>query len=210
MGTLFRIPRVTAELKCSLETTHNKGINVVFYSERNDIRELHQQTVQLEVVSVPVPPDYINYLKAQPQARSARALPAASGGGPLPMSEPGEPGEDGGPLPLSSSEPEGPLPAKLPPELPKLAPPEAEAAGAAGWLTQCLADASARQQARALIKKLDRQERRKSGCRRSPVSRLLLPAWSRALIFQDGPNACFILLAVTAKRPRLLLWQLLL
>ena len=72
MGAMFRIPRVTAELKCSFETDHEKKFNVILYSERTDVRDFHQQTVQLEVVSVPVPPDYLNYLAAHPAATAGR------------------------------------------------------------------------------------------------------------------------------------------
>ena len=46
-ASLFRIPRVSAELKCSLETTKGKSLNLIFYSDRNDVRELHQQTIQI-------------------------------------------------------------------------------------------------------------------------------------------------------------------
>ena len=70
MATMFRIPRINAELKCSIETDNEKKLNLVFYSDRNDVRELHQQTVQLEVVSVPAPADYINYLRATSAPKS--------------------------------------------------------------------------------------------------------------------------------------------
>lgn len=72
-ASMFRIPRVTAELKCSIETNRDKKLNLVFYSDRTDVKELHQQTISLEVVAVPVPPDYLNQLRA----RAYSAAPAS-------------------------------------------------------------------------------------------------------------------------------------
>lgn len=72
-ASMFRIPRVTAELKCSLETSRDKKLNLVFYSDRTDVKELHQQTISLEVVAVPVPPDYLNQLRARAAASGTEA-----------------------------------------------------------------------------------------------------------------------------------------
>jgi hypothetical protein len=221
LGTIYRIPRVTAELKCSLAMDHEKGFNVVFYSERSDVRELHQQTVQLEVVSVPVPPDYINYLRTQPAAQSLSPAPAPGtsepqvfsdpgagpgpadeGEGPLPLSEPAEEIPDKVASPPAARRPGSPPPLHFPPGLPPLG---------SDWLQPALADWVEREQLRALLEKLDAQQRKESGRRRSPVSKLLLPSWARAIVLTDRHNARFILLAlVHKKRPRLLLWQLVL
>lgn len=65
IATVFRIPKVTAELKCSLEQSSEKKLNLILYSDRKDVRELHQQTVHLELVSVPAPPEYLSAIAAQ-------------------------------------------------------------------------------------------------------------------------------------------------
>lgn len=226
LGTIYRIPRVTAELKCSLSMDHEKGFNVVFYSERSDVRDFHQQTVQLEVVSVPVPPDYINYLRSQPAAHSLPRAPdpdtsepkifsepergPGSGDdseGPLPLSEPAEEIPDKVAIPPAGRRPGSPPPLHFPPGPP--GPPGLNPLGF-DWLQPALADWVEREQVRALLEKLDAKQRQESGRRRSPVSKLLLPSWPRAIVLTDGHNARFILLALVHKRPRLLLWQLVL
>lgn len=75
-ASMFRIPRVTAELKCSIETSRDKKLNLVFYSDRSDVKELHQQTISLEVVAVPVPPDYLNQLRARAASSGTEAPPS--------------------------------------------------------------------------------------------------------------------------------------
>lgn len=207
LGTIYRIPRVTAELKCSMSMDHERGFNVVFYSERNDVRDLHQQTVQLEVVSVPVPPDYLNYLRSQPAAQSP---PAATGmGEPQVLSEPGSGSqpedESEGPLPLSEPSDEIPTSAQRPPADRRHGSPLPLATD---WLQPAVADSIEREYVRSLVQKIDAKQRQESGRRRSPVTKLLLPSWSRAIVLTDGHNARFILLALVHKRPRLLLWQL--
>lgn len=224
LGTIYRIPRVTAELKCSLSMDHEKGFNVIFYSERTDVRDLHQQTIQLEVVSVPVPPDYINYLRSQPTARSLPPAPAPGTSEPQVFSEPmpgpgprsGSEDESGWPLPLSEPAEEIPDKVASPPvgrrpgSPPPLHFPPGPIPLGFDWLQPALADWVEREQVRALVEKLDAKQRQESGRRRSAVSKLLLPAWPRAIVLTDGHNARFILLALVHKRPRLLLWQLVL
>ena len=206
---MFRIPRVTAELKCSLETDHEKKFNVILYSDRTDVRDFHQQTVQLEVVAVPVPPDYLNYLVAHPAAPSA-----ASGNAPLSFAVPGANSQPTappastqtpGPVVFSGPEDEGLPPAKT---ASSDSGPAAPAPGeATAWLHSYLVDEPAREEVRALIEKLDTKQ---CGKRRSAVRKLLLPAWAKALVLTDGHNARFILLAVKTRRPHLVLWQLVL
>ena len=233
LGTLFRIPRVTAELKCSLEMDRAKGFNVIFYTDRTDVRELHQQTVHLEVVAVPAPPDYINYLRSHPER-----TPAKTGAEPLMFS-----GYDSGyesaegPLSLSDSQDYGPEPAgpvaqqeqqqqqsqqqqelqqqqeqqqpqrqqnSLPQE------PAAELPSLQTCLQGRIASDAEREELRALVEKLDKKQRRTKKPRRSPVRKLLLPAWSRALVLKDREDTRFIFLATADKRPRLLMWQVML
>jgi hypothetical protein len=216
-ATMFRIPRVNAELKCSLETTKEKKLNLIFYSDRQDVRELHQQTVNLEIVSVPASADYINALRAP---APAVPVPVPSGTwagagsqddkfhkevlGTLegeietvttpPDPQPQEPRARGswGVLTHADTGPddEEDGPSALPP----------------GWQGR-IADAAARDEARPIIEQLDLKQ---NGQRRSLVKDRLLPSWSRAVIFTDGNNARFIALAIEGRRPELLLWQLIL
>ncbi len=57
--TLFRIPRVTAEINYSLETLQGSEVQLIFYSKENQAKEMHQQRVEFEVVATPVPVDYL-------------------------------------------------------------------------------------------------------------------------------------------------------
>lgn len=57
-AAMFRIPRVTAEFKFAVEQTLTKGLNVIFYSNKVESQSLQQQTATIEVVSVPLPPNY--------------------------------------------------------------------------------------------------------------------------------------------------------
>jgi len=229
-ASLFRIPRVTAELKCSLESSHEKKLNLVFYSDRNDVRELHQQSIQLEVVAVPVPPDYLQELQRTKTERQEESSDPSSEA--AEESEPSDqsnapkifslPTETEGSVRTKSarltammlSEPEEtPAPDAMPETAqgtPRQAEPNTplELAG----LRQCLVDATAREEVRSVIEKLSTSAvATEAGT--EPVSaaqRFLLPCWDRALVLSDGRNARFILLALTDKRPRLLLWQLVL
>ena len=80
------------------------------------------------------------------------------------------------------------------------------------WINQRLSEASDRREVQELLEKLvdkaDPAQRKAQGL--SDVQRRLLPAWERALVFTDGHNTRFVLLAMTDKQPRLLLWQLVL
>lgn len=87
-AAMFRIPKVTAEFKFAVEQTLTKGINVIFYSNKVESQSLQQQTATIEVVSVPLPP---NYRPPPPDAapvRLAEDKPAASP--PLSPSRPAE------------------------------------------------------------------------------------------------------------------------
>lgn len=193
VATMFRIPRITAEMKCSFETDSEKKFNVIFYSERNDVRELHQQTVNLEVVSVPVSPDYINYLKSHPQTKSAESEAPSSNTGPKIFSSESEPTQTPAqhpnqPLVFSAEDGSEDAPSSIP------------------W-QRFTVDEAGRKEARELIEKLDLRE---FGRRRSLVKTLLLPAFAQAIVMSDGHNARFILLATSDKKPRLAIWQLVL
>ncbi len=57
--TVFRIPRVSAEMKFSLEKVAGKKLGLVFYSEKTEAKQMHDQSVQFEIVAVPLPPEYV-------------------------------------------------------------------------------------------------------------------------------------------------------
>lgn len=231
-ASLFRIPRVTAELKCSLEKNRDQKLNLIFYSDRNDVRELHQQTIQLEVVAVPVPPDYLNQLKQskvdaededeQDEDDSQQQKP--SGQGPqkpqvpqiFSLSE--QPEERAGalsaaravmmPMSLSDDEDRQVVSAAIPSSKAMDSPPRLLPNGIAPKTS----DAAERHEVRALLERLvakaDSAQLQEQGL--VEVQRRLLPSWERALVFSDGHNTRFVALAMTDTRPRLLLWQLVL
>lgn len=231
-ASMFRIPRVTAELKCSLETNHDKKLNLVFYSDRSDVRELHQQTISLEVVAVPVPPDYLNQLKTRGiKQELSEEEPEAS------EERQGSPSGSGAKIPqmfsLSSDEPEEPTAldritqsmaqrlaeadsqkesSHMPTMDSAMGLPSLPAVMAQSILEQKLSDGSDRREVKELLEKLvdkaDPAQPKAQGL--SDVQRRLLPAWDRALVFTDAHNTRFVLLAMTDKQPRLLLWQLVL
>ena len=231
-ASMFRIPRVTAELKCSLETNRDKKLNLVFYSDRSDVRELHQQTISLEVVAVPVPPDYLNQLKTRGiKQELSEEEPEAS------EERQGSPSGSGAKIPqmfsLSSDEPEEPTAldritqsmaqrlaeadsqkesSHMPTMDSAMGLPSLPAVMAQSILEQKLSDGSDRREVKELLEKLvdkaDPAQPKAQGL--SDVQRRLLPAWDRALVFTDAHNTRFVLLAMTDKQPRLLLWQLVL
>lgn len=209
-ASTFRIPRVNAELKCSLETDREQKLNLIFYSDRNDVRELHQQTVQLEIVAVPAPADYINYLQKTPEKKPA----------PPNREEDEDEDEDEDEKEVTLVDAEGAV-TSVRPSRPKphiftfgdaeedeeADSAEAPSAGlSTGWQER-LASAAARDEAKQIIEALDQKQ---NGLRRTLIKDLLLPFWNRALIFTDGNDARFIALAVQGRRPELLLWQLVL
>lgn len=227
-ASLFRIPRVTAELKCSLESSHEKKLNLVFYSDRNDVRELHQQSIQLEVVAVPVPPDYLQELQRVKSERQEESSDQSSED--AEESEPREqtnapkifsiPTEEEGAVRTNTARPRA-LMLSEPDETPASdqeasqgmkEPEEPNRPLEVAWLQQRLVDEREREEVRSVIEKLSTSGAvNQSGTESlSPVQRFLLPSWERALVLSDGHNARFIFLALTDQRPRLLLWQLVL
>ena len=215
LGSTFRIPRVTAEFKCSLEADHDKKLNVVFYSDRSDVRELHQQTVQLEVVAVPISPDYINSLRTQPADPVRTTQISAMDGDPHSFQETLE-ANDAMPAALSDDL-DGPagsdsmLPSQIRPPRPPHDPPLVSASNfpddESPLLRSLVTARSEREDIRELIEKIDPSTQ--EGSRRIlPEIGWLLAGWSRALVLTDGGSARVILLALPGKRPRLLLWHL--
>jgi hypothetical protein len=59
LPSIFRIPKVSAEMKFAVDTTQTKGITFLFYKDQTTAEQLHQQTVQFDIVAAPPPPDLI-------------------------------------------------------------------------------------------------------------------------------------------------------
>jgi hypothetical protein len=51
--TAFRIPKLSADIKFALERTDKEEVGLVFFKAESSRRELHQQSVQFEIVAVP-------------------------------------------------------------------------------------------------------------------------------------------------------------
>lgn len=55
LPSVFRIPRVAADVKFALEHKEGKSINLLFFKDEESATTLNQQTVQFEIVSAPPP-----------------------------------------------------------------------------------------------------------------------------------------------------------
>lgn len=55
LPSVFRIPRVAADVKFALEHKEGKIINLLFFKDEDTATTLNQQTVQFEIVSAPPP-----------------------------------------------------------------------------------------------------------------------------------------------------------
>ena len=55
LPSVFRIPRVAADVKFALEKTAEKGIQLLFYKNENTATSRNEQTVQFEIVAAPPP-----------------------------------------------------------------------------------------------------------------------------------------------------------
>jgi hypothetical protein len=57
LPSIFRIPKVTAEMKFALQTSKKTGIDLLFYKDLTQAQELNQQTLQFDIVAAPPPPN---------------------------------------------------------------------------------------------------------------------------------------------------------
>lgn len=57
--SLFRIPKISAELKVALSDEKEKGINVLLFSEKRKMNFLNQQSLKFDIVAVPPSPDLL-------------------------------------------------------------------------------------------------------------------------------------------------------
>jgi hypothetical protein len=59
LPTAWRIPKLTANFRFEFEKTETKGFNIILYKDQTQERAQNQQTVELEIVSVPPTPDML-------------------------------------------------------------------------------------------------------------------------------------------------------
>jgi hypothetical protein len=57
LPSVFRIPKLTAEIKFALEKLSGKELNLLFYQRKDEASSLHQQSLSFEIVSAPLPPE---------------------------------------------------------------------------------------------------------------------------------------------------------
>lgn len=63
--TLFRIPKIAAELKIALEENKNKKLNVILYSQQTQMKQLQEQSLNFEIAAVPPSPELLQILQDQ-------------------------------------------------------------------------------------------------------------------------------------------------
>lgn len=59
LPSIFRVPKLSAEMKFALETEEGKVKNLIFFKNTELAKEMHQQSMQFDVVSAPPPPDTV-------------------------------------------------------------------------------------------------------------------------------------------------------
>jgi hypothetical protein len=61
--TLFRIPKISAELKVALEDEKSTGLRVLLYSQQEKMSRLNQQSLKFEIAAVPPSADLLKALE---------------------------------------------------------------------------------------------------------------------------------------------------
>lgn len=59
LPTVFRIPKISAEIKFALEKSESTEFDLIFYSQREQATSMHQQSVNFEIAAVPPPPELV-------------------------------------------------------------------------------------------------------------------------------------------------------
>ncbi len=59
LPSLFRMPKVTAQMKFGLDVSEGGGLNLLFYSRKHETTTRNEQAIEFEVISVPAPPDVL-------------------------------------------------------------------------------------------------------------------------------------------------------
>lgn len=64
LPTVFRIPKVSAEMKFALEKKDGKEVDLIFYKTTNEAALMHQQSVTFEIVAAPPPPEVLEKIRS--------------------------------------------------------------------------------------------------------------------------------------------------
>jgi len=78
LPSIFRMPRLSAEMKFALEKESEEEVNLIFFRNQNLAKELHQQSIKFELVSTPPPPDAVGALRATASQPSVQLVLEAS------------------------------------------------------------------------------------------------------------------------------------
>jgi hypothetical protein len=54
--SLFRMPKLSAQIRSALRQTDEKGLSLVIFKNKTEAEQQHEQTISFEIVSVPPPP----------------------------------------------------------------------------------------------------------------------------------------------------------
>jgi hypothetical protein len=63
LPTLYRIPKLSAEVKFAFEKTKDRGLDLLFFSKKEQASEEHQQSIAFEIVATPPPPELLERLQ---------------------------------------------------------------------------------------------------------------------------------------------------
>lgn len=62
LATVYRIPKLEADLKFALEKVKGNQVNLLLYRRSEEARELHQQSVKFEIAAVPPTPETLRLI----------------------------------------------------------------------------------------------------------------------------------------------------
>ncbi len=62
LPTIFRIPKLTADIKFAMERKGTEKVNLIFYSKGKDEIERNQQSLQFDIIATPPTPEVIQKL----------------------------------------------------------------------------------------------------------------------------------------------------
>jgi hypothetical protein len=62
--TLYRIPKLSAEVKFAFEKQTGRRLNLLFFSKKENSSEEHQQSISFDIVAVPPPPELVERLES--------------------------------------------------------------------------------------------------------------------------------------------------
>ena len=65
LPSVFRIPKVSAEIKFALQSVEARKINLLFYSIKEQSQEKHEQSVRFDIVAAPPPQEAVQRIAAR-------------------------------------------------------------------------------------------------------------------------------------------------